>query len=135
VPNPHRGEYKIDIGGEERTFRYSLNKLAMLQEKLGVKAIDEFESTLAKMGFADVRFLIWLGVQKWNEGSQSWDGPSESEVGEWEIDIEEMGGHLQTAMLRAFRANQAPGDEDEEEEGSPTEDPQVTPAEDSTSPG
>ena len=57
MPNPHRGEYKAEIGGEERTMRFSLNKLANLQEKLGVKSINEVVSDLANLGFDPDDFL------------------------------------------------------------------------------
>jgi hypothetical protein len=119
VANPHRGEYEVEIGGEKRTFRYSMNKLATLQEQLGVSSIAELVERLDNLGFSEIRYLIWLGIAKFDPETQEWGGPSELEVGEWEIDIEIVGNHLRKAMMRAFRGGK--DDEgDEQEEADPT---------------
>jgi len=121
MPNPHRGEHEIEIGGEKRTFRYSLNKLANLQEKLGVSSINGLVESLGNMGFSTIRYLIWLGIAEYDPKAKEWSGPTEEEVGEWEIDIEQVARQLRTALFRAFRGGKSIDEPLDEEEGAPAE--------------
>ena len=123
-PNPYRGEHEVELGGEKRTFRFSLNKLANLQEKMGVKSINELAGNLNDLGFSELRYLIWLGVSEYDPKAKEWHGPDEHEVGEWELDLDTLSEHLRVALMRAFRGGRADEDEDEEEEATSTADPQ-----------
>jgi hypothetical protein len=133
MPNPHRGEYTAEINGETRVLRFSLNKLANLQEKLGVKSINEVVSDLNDLSFASLRYLIWLAVNEQDPETKEWTGPSEWEVGEWELDMESLSEHLRNALALAFRGGRVEGDEDEEEDGAEAPDPPAQ-AEAETSP-
>lgn len=123
MPNPHRGEYKAEIGGEERVLRFSLNKLANLQEKLGVKSINAVVADLAELSFTNLRYLIWLAVAEYDTETKQWTGPTEEEVGEWPLDLEDLSEHIKVALARAFRGGRTEDDEDEEEEGAQAPDP------------
>jgi hypothetical protein len=89
-----------------------------------VKSINDFVLTMNDLGFSDIRYLIWLGIAKYDPVDKTFSGPTEEEVGEWEIDVKEIGDHLKVAMTRAFRGGRTSDDEDEEEEGASASDPQ-----------
>jgi hypothetical protein len=124
VPNAYRGELEVELGGETRRFRFSLNKLANMEEKMGVTSITELAGNLNDLGFAQLRYLLWLGVNEYDAESKTWVGPTEHEVGEWELDLDTLAETLKLALMRAFRGGGAGDGEDEEEEATSTADPQ-----------
>jgi len=122
MPNPHRGEHEIEIGGEQRTFRYSLNKLANIEEKLGVSSINELmESLRTNLSFALLRYLIWVGIAEYDPKAKEWSGPTEEEVGDWQIDIEHVSRQIRIALFRAFRGGKSIDEPLDEEEGAPAD--------------
>jgi len=129
MPNSYRGEYQAELGGELRTFRFSLNKMAHLEDELGSKSINEVVASLNDLGFKQLRFMVWLAINEYDHETKEWSGPPEHEVGEWELDVETIGEHLKAALERAFRGGRTEEDEDEEEDGEPAADPPTPTAE------
>lgn len=74
--NPQRGEVEVEIGGERRILRLSLNALAEAQELLGEK---DFNAILARLGgdgttgradFVTLRALLTAGLRDgWPEAT------------------------------------------------------------------
>lgn len=81
----NRQTVTVELGGEQRTLRYTLNSFALIKERIGLNLFDagESEITAAMSDPASIRVLLWAGL------------PGElnltpEQVGEW-IDLGNLG--------------------------------------------
>jgi hypothetical protein len=91
--NKQRGFVEIELNGEVKRLRYTLNSLAILEEKLGVKMskLNDVE-----MGMREIRSFLWVGLIHEDKGL------TEEEVGDW-VDVDLM-DYISEKIGEAFKA-------------------------------
>lgn len=99
APNRFRGEFGVAVSGETYTFRYGINALVVLEERMGCQTIKDLMARLnpSRLSFRDLRLLIQAGLTKYHPGV------SEELAGEL---MDEMGG-VEGALERILQSLQA----------------------------
>lgn len=80
--NPHRGQVKLDIGGRERTLRYSLNRLAAIQNRFGGKPLQQIFNELEQMNVEVLLCMLHQGLLDDDKNL------TEEAVGDWDFDLQ-----------------------------------------------
>lgn len=99
APNRFRGEFGVTVGGKTYTFRFGINTLVALEQRLGCATIYELMARLqpSRLSFRDLRVLLQAGLAKHHPSVE------EDFVGEL---IDELGG-IDGALERVLQALQA----------------------------
>lgn len=106
-------EVPINLGGKVRKLRYDFNALCDLERALGRPMFDVI-SGLPRLPFADIRDLLWTGVQHERDAQAS-----VRQVGDWMVDEIRAGraklADFWLAIDRALAQSGVFGDPDEVE--------------------
>lgn len=69
---------KVELGGKERTIKYDLNALSILEEEVGsIEKLDEYVYGENGISIKAIRKVLWAGLIHENEDL------TEKEVGSW----------------------------------------------------
>ncbi|MCL4822036.1 MAG: gene transfer agent family protein [Vicinamibacteria bacterium] len=110
APNRFKGEFGVTVGAQTYSFRYGMNTLVVLEERLGCTTIYELMARLTptRLSFRDLRVLIQAGLYKHHPDV------SEEQAGEL---MDEMGG-VEGTLERIMQALQASFPEPDPAEGA-----------------
>lgn len=101
APNRFRGEFGVSVGGKTYSFRYGMNTLVVLEDKLGCKTIQEVMARInpGRLSFRDLRLLIQAGLYKHHpDVSEEQAGELMDEMGGVEGTLERIMQALQTSF-------------------------------------
>lgn len=87
----------VNIGGRERKLHYDLNALCEIEERLGLKGLQEIANQLEKLEGRSLRCVLWAGLIH--------DDPDlkETEVGRWDLAVNDVLPVAVGALRRLIR--------------------------------